>query len=145
MEYYLFCDGASRGNPGPAACAAIIYRDSPDSDALLELGKVLGTATNNVAEYQGLILGLEGLLDHLAKDGVDPASVSLHIRMDSELIIRQLTGQYKVQHEAMKPLFARAMGMLSQFAAVRPEHVRRKFNKEADQLANRHLDGLNRP
>ena len=142
MEFYLFCDGASRGNPGPAACAAIIYRDSPDSDALLRFGKVLGTATNNVAEYQGLILGLEGLLDHLAKDGVAPASVSLHIRMDSELIIRQLTGQYKVKHEAMKPLFARAKGMLSQFTAVRPEHVRREFNKEADQLANRHLDGL---
>lgn len=142
MEFYLFCDGASRGNPGPAACAAIIYRDSPDSDALLRLGKVLGTATNNVAEYQGLILGLEGLLDHLAKDGVAPASVSLHIRMDSELIIRQLTGQYKVKHEAMKPLFATAKGMLSQFTAVRPEHVRREFNKEADQLANRHLDGL---
>lgn len=142
MEFYLFCDGASRGNPGPAACAAIIYRDSPDSDALLRFGKVLGTATNNVAEYQGLILGLEGLLDHLAKDGVAPASVSLHIRMDSELIIRQLTGQYKVKHEAMKPLFARAKGMLSQFAAVRPEHVRREFNKEADLLANRHLDGL---
>lgn len=142
MEFYLFCDGASRGNPGPAACAAIIYRDSPDSDALLRFGKVLGTATNNVAEYQGLILGLEGLLDHLAKDGVAPASVSLHIRMDSELIIRQLTGQYKVKHEAMKPLFARAKGMLSQFTAVRPEHVRREFNKEADLLANRHLDGL---
>lgn len=142
MEFYLFCDGASRGNPGPAACAAIIYKDSPDSDALLRLGKVLGTATNNVAEYQGLILGLEGLLDHLAQDGVAPASVSLHIRMDSELIIRQLTGQYKVKHEAMKPLFARAKGMLSKFAAVRPEHVRREFNKEADQLANRHLDGL---
>lgn len=142
MEFYLFCDGASRGNPGPAACAAIIYKNSPDSDALLRLGKVLGTATNNVAEYQGLILGLEGLLDHLAKDGVAPASVSLHIRMDSELIIRQLTGQYKVKHEAMKPLFARAKGMLSQFTAVRPEHVRREFNKEADQLANRHLDGL---
>jgi len=142
VEFYLFCDGASRGNPGPAACAAIIYKNSPDSDALLRLGKVLGTATNNVAEYQGLILGLEGLLDHLAKDGVAPASVSLHIRMDSELIIRQLTGQYKVKHEAMKPLFARAKGMLSQFTAVRPEHVRREFNKEADQLANRHLDGL---
>lgn len=142
MEFYLFCDGASRGNPGPAACAAIIYKNSPDSDALLRLGKVLGTATNNVAEYQGLILGLEGLLDHLAKDGVAPASVSLHIRMDSELIIRQLTGQYKVKHEAMKPLFARAKGMLSQFTAVRPEHVRREFNKEADLLANRHLDGL---
>jgi ribonuclease HI len=142
VEFYLFCDGASRGNPGPAACAAIIYKDSPDSDALLRLGKVLGTATNNVAEYQGLILGLEGLLDHLAQDGVAPASVSLHIRMDSELIIRQLTGQYKVKHEAMKPLFARAKGMLSQFTAVRPEHVRREFNKEADLLANRHLDGL---
>ena len=142
MEFYLFCDGASRGNPGPAACAAIIYKNSPDSDALLRFGKVLGTATNNVAEYQGLILGLEGLLDHLAKDGVAPASVSLHIRMDSELIIRQLTGQYKVKHEAMKPLFARAKGMLSQFTTVRPEHVRREFNKEADQLANRHLDGL---
>lgn len=142
MEFYLFCDGASRGNPGPAACAALIYKNSPDSDALLRLGKVLGTTTNNVAEYQGLILGLEGLLDHLAKDGVAPASVSLHIRMDSELIIRQLTGQYKVRHEALKPLFARAKGMLSQFAAVWPEHVRREFNKEADLLANQYLNGL---
>lgn len=142
MEFYLFCDGASRGNPGPAACAAILYRDSPDTDPLLRLGKVLGRVTNNVAEYQGLILGLEGLIDHLAIDGVVPATVSLHIRMDSELIIRQLTGQYKVKHEAMKPLFARAKGILSQFAAVHPEHVRREFNKEADLLANQHLDGL---
>lgn len=142
MEFYLFCDGASRGNPGPAACAALIYKDSPDSDALLRLGKVLGTTTNNVAEYQGLILGLEGLLDHLAKDGVAPASVSLHICMDSELVIRQLTGQYKVKHEALKPLFARAKGILSQFAAVWPEHVRRDFNKEADLLANQYLNGL---
>lgn len=142
MEFYLFCDGASRGNPGPAACAAIIYKNSPDSEPLLQLGKVLGTATNNVAEYQGLILGLEGLLDHLVKTGGSPASVSLHILMDSELIIRQLTGQYKVKHEAMKPLFARVNSMLSQFAVVRPEHVRRELNKKADLLANRHLDGL---
>lgn len=141
MDYYLYCDGASRGNPGPAACAAIIYRDSPDSEPHLQFGKLLGITTNNVAEYHGLLLGLEGLLDHLAKTGVSPASVSLHIRMDSELIIRQLTGKYRVKHEAIKPLFAKAKELLSPFAAVHPEHVLRKLNQRADRLANACLDG----
>ncbi len=141
MEFYIFCDGASRGNPGPASCAAIIYSDI-NSDPLLELGKVLGTATNNVAEYQGLLLGLEGLISFLAESGHSPSDATLHVRMDSELIIRQLTGQYRVKNETLKPLYTRVVRMLSQFRATDLQHVPRDRNREADRLANQYLDGM---
>lgn len=139
MEFYIFCDGASRGNPGPAACAAIVYSDI-NSDPLLELGKVLGTATNNVAEYRGLLLGLEGLIDFLAESGHSPSDATLHVRMDSELIIRQLTGQYRVKNEALKSLYARVIKLLSRFKSTDLQHVPREKNKAADRLANQYLD-----
>ncbi|MBW7858908.1 MAG: ribonuclease HI family protein [Leptonema sp. (in: Bacteria)] len=139
-HFYLYCDGASRGNPGPAAGAAVLYLNSHDSTPIGRFGRSIGIATNNVAEYHGLIFGLEGLLDYIKTKNVATDTVSVDLRMDSQLIIRQLTGEYKVKHVAMLPLYKRAKSLISQFKQVNPQHVRREFNQAADKLANQFLD-----
>jgi ribonuclease HI len=125
------CDGASRGNPGQAACAVIVY--DADGDELLRRSRSLGVATNNVAEYHGVMLALE-----LAEQ-LNAADVSL--RLDSELVVRQLNGQYKVKNETLRPLFKQAQEQISHFERVEITHVRRTETTEADQLANDELDG----
>lgn len=139
-HFYLYCDGASRGNPGPAAGAAVLYQNIKDATPIGQFGRSIGIATNNVAEYHGLIFGLEGLLDYLSTENVVAAAVTVDLRMDSQLIIRQLTGEYKVKHEAMQPLFKQAKSLIAQFKTVNPTHIRRELNKAADKLANQFLD-----
>ena len=130
MEATLFADGGSRGNPGHAASAAVLVNES--GAVLREVGRYLGVATNNVAEWTALLDGLAA-----AKDmGV----ARLAVRLDSELVVRQLTGQYRVKHENLRPLYARAKALLSQFDQVDVRHVRRNENKLADALVNRILD-----
>lgn len=124
-------DGASRGNPGKAACAVIVYDE--DGDELLRDSRSLGVATNNVAEYHGVLLALE-LADQLGAAEVD-------LRLDSELVVKQLNGQYKVKHEAMKPLYKQVRIAMTKFARVAVRHVPRTETKEADALANAELDG----
>jgi ribonuclease HI len=125
------CDGASRGNPGAAACAVIIY--DADGDELLRRARVLGNTTNNVAEYQGVLLALE-----LA---TELGAAELELRLDSELVVRQLNGEYKVKNAGLKPHFRQVQDRLSRFARVDIEHVPRSETKAADQLANDALDG----
>ena len=130
MEATLFADGGSRGNPGHAASGAVLV--ASDGAVLSEIGRYLGVKTNNVAEWTALIDGLAA-----AKElGV----ARLAVRLDSELVVRQLSGQYRVKHENLRPLYARAKALLSQFDDVEVRHVPRSENKLADALVNRILD-----
>ena len=123
-------DGASRGNPGEAGCGALILDDK--GAVVNELSRYLGRTTNNVAEYEGLLMGLAALLQRGAKKIV--------VQSDSQLLVRQLNGEYRVKDEKLKVLFERAMRLLRQFEGYRIVHVRREMNKVADRLANRGID-----
>ena len=123
-------DGASRGNPGPASYAVVI-RD-PGGKTVLELAKNIGRETNNVAEYYALLAALDYATSHNIS--------SLRIRSDSELLVRQMQGRYKVKSADLKPLHERASKMAKQIGYFAIEHVRRELNRDADALANVALD-----
>ena len=126
----LFADGGARGNPGPAASAAVLLE--PGGELIEEVGAYLGVATNNVAEWTALVLGLEAA----AKRGIS----RLHVRLDSELIVKQLGGEYRVKHAGLRPLYDRARRLLREFSEVEIRHVPRAQNTLADRLVNRVLD-----
>jgi ribonuclease HI len=126
----MFADGGSRGNPGPAASGAVLFDEG--GAVLREVGTYLGVATNNVAEWTGLVTGLEAALEL----GVD----DLAVRLDSELVVKQISGAYRVKHEGLIPLHAKAKALLRKFARVDVQHVRRKENAAADALVNQVLD-----
>ena len=130
MDAMLFADGGSRGNPGPAASAAVLL--DPGGELIEEIGAYLGVATNNVAEWTALVLGLEAA----SKRGIR----RLGVRLDSELVVKQLGGEYRVKHSGLQPLYARARRLLRDFAEVEIRHVPRKQNALADALVNRVLD-----
>ena len=132
--YVAYVDGASRGNPGPASYAVII--EGPDGGRAFELGKYLGRETNNVAEYHALIAALDYATAHKIS--------RLRVLSDSELLVRQMQGRYKVKSADLRPLYERALAMsrtLDYFAA---EHIPREKNREADKLANEALDRTGR-
>lgn len=126
----LYADGGSRGNPGPAASGAVLYDEH--GNVIEEVGTFLGVATNNVAEWTAL---LEGLKAALAR-GVD----ELAVRMDSELVVKQLSGAYRVKHPGLLPLYTQAKSLLRKFAKVDVRHVPRKANAAADAVVNQVLD-----
>src|SRR5712664_2504503 len=128
--YRANIDGGSRGNPGPAAYGVII-RDAR-GEIVAKLKKYIGRMTNNVAEYYGLIAAL----DYAESHGVR----AIRIESDSELLVKQMRGQYKVKSEDLRPLFERAKKMSQGFDSFRIEHVYREQNREADALANEALD-----
>jgi ribonuclease HI len=130
MKLIVHVDGGARGNPGPAAAACVIA--SPAGEVVGERTQLLGTATNNVAEYRALLLGLEAARE-LGADEVEVVG-------DSELIAKQVRGLYKVKHEAMKPLHRAAMAALSQFEGWSIRTVPRAQNARADELVNVALD-----
>jgi ribonuclease HI len=125
------CDGASRGNPGPAGAGAQITDD--DGTVLAEIAEGLGETTNNVAEYTAVIRGLERARD-LGADRV-------LLRSDSQLLINQLTGRYRVKTPHLQPLHRRVRELAQAFDSIEFEHVRRERNTEADRLANDGVDG----
>jgi ribonuclease HI len=126
----VYSDGAARGNPGPAGAGAVIT-DSRGT-MLARLGRFLGRQTNNVAEYQGLLLGLR----HAKELGVREVAV----RADSQLMIRQLAGQYAVKNPGLKPLHAEALRLLRSFDNYKLEHIPREQNALADEMSNRAID-----
>lgn len=126
----LRTDGGSRGNPGPAGIGFVLEDD--DGAIIRSGGRFIGEATNNVAEYRALIWGLENAIEA----DVDLARVYL----DSELLVKQLNGAYKVKHANMKPLYARACDLLARLAPVEVVHVFRDQNTAADALVNQALD-----
>jgi ribonuclease HI len=123
-------DGGARGNPGPAAVGAVVT--SPEGSVLAEKGVYIGEATNNVAEYRAVLLGLE-LARQLGAREVEVVN-------DSELVARQIGGQYKVKHAGLKPLFIETMRELRAFDRWTVRNVRRESNERADQLVNEALD-----
>ena len=126
-------DGGARGNPGPAGIGVAIT--DGDGTPLLEFGEYIGEATNNVAEYSALIRALE----ELKKLGVTP-EVPIEIRMDSELVVRQMQGIYKVKEPTLKQKFLRVKELLQGMLGVTFVHVRREQNTRADQLVNEAID-----
>lgn len=123
-------DGAARGNPGLAGVGVIIKDGS--GHTLETIGKFLGVTTNNQAEYQALIAGLEAAAHH------QPELVT--VRMDSELLVKQMNGDYRVRHPDLLPLYARAVDLALTFPQVRFEHVPREQNPGADRVANMAID-----
>jgi len=122
-------DGGSRGNPGPAGYGVRIEReDGP----VVELKEAIALATNNVAEYSGLLAAL-----HWA---VANGIATLHIRSDSELLVKQMKRQYRVKNQGLQPLYTEAVALTRTIGRVTFEHVRREFNKDADRLANEAMD-----
>jgi len=130
MKLIVHVDGGARGNPGPAAAACVLT--SPDGELIDERAQLLGTATNNVAEYRALLLGLSRARE-LGADEVE-------IIGDSELIAKQVQGLYKVKHPAMRPLYLEAMEALRAFQKWSIRTVARAQNADADALVNQALD-----
>jgi ribonuclease HI len=131
LALIAYADGGSRGNPGKAACAAVVT-DTKDAE-LLRRARTIGKATNNVAEYEGVRLALE-----LCKD-LGGSDVTL--RLDSELVVRQLEGRYKVKNAALLKLYDDMRVLISGFKSFSVEHIPREQNKLADKLVNAALDG----
>ncbi len=125
-------DGGSRGNPGPAAYGALL-KDAETGEVIAEVGERIGTATNNVAEYRGLIAGLELAAEHAPE-------AEIEVRMDSKLVVEQMAGRWKIKHPSMKPLAVEANGLAP--IGTTFTWVPRAENAHADRLANEALDGL---
>ena len=124
-------DGGSRGNPGPAGYGAVV-RDPETGEVLAERSESIGTATNNVAEYRGLIAGLEA--------AAELGAAEVEARMDSKLVVEQMCGRWQIKHPGLRPLAAQAAGLVSRFTAVRFNWVPRERNRHADALANAAMD-----
>ncbi len=129
-KYILYTDGAARGNPGPAGAGAYIC--TMEGDVVAEIAEYLGKTTNNVAEYQGLIFGLKELIALGAEE--------VEIRADSELMVRQLNGRYRVKHPNLIPLYREVLDLLRKIPSFKIVHVRREENEEADRLSNLAID-----
>lgn len=129
-RYVVSVDGGARGNPGPAGWGAVIEPASGGEP--IELCGAIGHATNNVAEYRGLLAALAWCVEHDATE--------VHVRSDSLLLVQQMRGVYKVKNEGLKPLYGEARLLAHRIGRVTYEHVRRELNKEADRLANRAMD-----
>jgi len=132
VRLLIHTDGAARGNPGPAGAGAVL-RDAATGTVLAEIAEPLGRATNNVAEWTAVQLALEEAL-HLGATHVD-------LRMDSELVARQISGVYRVKHPDLKPFHTAVMDMLRQLDGYTVGHVPRALNKDADRLSNVAIDG----
>lgn len=129
----MYSDGGARGNPGPAAIGALVVDESVDPPVTLaRISEAIGDATNNEAEYRALIAGLEAAREAGVRD--------VEVRADSELIIRQLEGRYRLKTESLRPFFEEAKQLVESFDRVRLVHVRREENAEADALVNEALD-----
>lgn len=132
LEIYI--DGGARGNPGPAGIGIVILDGS--GKKIKDISKYIGKATNNIAEYSALLYGLEEALILRANE--------IKINLDSELVAKQIIGEYRVKDSNIKPLFERALNMLKSFKDFEINHIDRSENKEADKLVNKaiNLEGL---
>jgi ribonuclease HI len=134
MAYKIYSDGASRGNPGPSGIGAVIFRDG---EVVHEIAEYIGEVTNNVAEYEALLAAL----DYCVKKKLEP----IEIYADSQLLIRQLQGMYKVKHPSIIPLYQKAKDYLKYVQCKSFTHVPREQNKHADKLSNlgidKHMEG----
>ena len=130
MRARLFTDGGARGNPGPAAYGFVLEAD--DGTVLAAEGQAIGVATNNVAEYSGLVAGLRKALELHVPD--------VEVVSDSELLVKQMRGEYRVKNEALRALFVEASALARGLQSVEYRHVKRAHNELADRLVNEALD-----
>lgn len=131
----IFTDGGSRGNPGPSGAGAVVK--GLDGGTVANISAYLGTQTNNFAEYEALVLALIATRDFYGS----PVPHKVIVKMDSELIVRQMNGQYKVKHPVLKIKYTNVKNLISEsFPDITFTHVRREENSEADQLANDAMD-----
>jgi ribonuclease HI len=126
----IYCDGGSRGNPGPAGLGVVIY--DGNKNKLFEISEFLGVATNNQAEYKGVLQAIKKAKELKAKE--------LTFYLDSELIVKQMNGQYRVKNKDLLPIYMEIRKYILDFQKVEFNHVRREYNKEADALANMAMD-----
>lgn len=126
----MYSDGGSRGNPGEAGIG--VYIEDENGNTLRELCQFIGTQTNNIAEYKALSRGLEAALDM----GITEISCLL----DSELVVKQIKGEYKVKNEGIIPMYNMIMPLINKFQSFEIRHIRRELNKKADALANKAMD-----
>jgi ribonuclease HI len=132
LKARLFTDGGARGNPGPAAYGYVL--EAEDGTVLASHGEYIGSATNNVAEYSGLVAGLRKALELQLPD--------VEVVSDSELMVKQMRGEYRVKNAALRELFAEADRLARRVGNVEYRHVKRAHNEEADRLVNAALDAL---
>jgi len=126
----IYTEGGARGNPGPAGIGAVLYNEK--KEIIAEISEYIGETTNNQAEYRAVIAALEKAKDLEAQE--------LVFYLDSELVVKQLNGQYKVKNEGLVPLFVKIHNLKLNFKKISFSHVRREYNKEADALANKAMD-----
>ncbi|MGC9611061.1 MAG: ribonuclease HI family protein [Minisyncoccia bacterium] len=136
----IYTDGGARGNPGPAAIGVVVGDPSAHSGQAKSYGEAIGNTTNNIAEYKALIFGLKKAKSLLG--GKKAEETDVEIRSDSELIVSQLNGEYKIKVESLKPLFIDVWNLKQDFRNVSFVHIPREKNKEADKLVNQALDTL---
>jgi ribonuclease HI len=127
----IYTDGAARGNPGPAGLGAIL-RDAETGEVLAELARFLGLRTNNYAEWTAV--------EDALREALTLGATHVDLRMDSELVARQISGRYRVKHPDLKPIHARVMEMLGQLGGYTVGHVPRELNQDADRLSNVAID-----
>lgn len=130
MQAILHTDGGARGNPGPAGIGVVLA--TPAGEVIGEIARSIGTTTNNVAEYQALIAGLELALEKQVTD--------VRIKVDSELLVHQLKGEWKIKKDHLRSLAVRARSLMNRFDSATITHVRREMNADADKLANQGMD-----
>ncbi len=135
MDFLIYTDGGARGNPGPAAIGAVVGGK--------EYGETIGRTTNNIAEYQAVVFALKKAKQLLGKEKA--AKTKVELRADSELLVNQLNGQYKVKEESFFPLFMEIWNLRQDFGEVVFRHIPREQNKAADRLVNQALDSANPP
>ncbi len=129
MELTIFTDGASRNNPGEAGAGVYILQDGKPVE---QIARYLGRTTNNIAEYTAAIIGFE--------KAVERGATKVRLFADSELLVKQLNGLYKVKNEGLKPLHARVKELIAKVGSVEVQYIPRELNKEADALANKAID-----
>ena len=135
-KWQIYIDGGARGNPGPAAAGVVIY--SPQGSIIKQSGKYLGKTTNNLAEYQGAILGLTELRNLIGR--AKAKKIIVRIKSDSELLVKQINHQYKIKNENLIPYFIKLWNLMLDFKEVNFIHIPRSENKLADQMVNETLN-----
>lgn len=129
MVVQIFTDGAARGNPGPAGIGVVIRNEK---EVLLQVADYIGKTTNNIAEYMALIRGLE--------EAIDMGERSVEVFADSELIVKQISGEYQVKNEGLTPLYYNVKSLIKKFKHFKITHVPREENEHADELSNKGID-----
>jgi ribonuclease HI len=135
-EIYIYADGGSRGNPGPSASGVVIL--DKNKKVIKKFGEYLGEKTNNFAEYMALILALKKVKQVLGKDKI--SQIKINVFMDSELVVKQFLGQYKIQEPELQKLFIEVWNLKTDFGEIKFNHIPREKNKRADELVNETLD-----